>query len=87
MEETVTLAESTSIPGTLESNGQYWEININPSESAAERVDIEQWLPALLSQKPLYSAAITTSAALPGSSGKETELWSWLLMIALLCLF
>jgi hypothetical protein len=87
VEEALALAESSSIPTAIEVDGRYWEININPSESAADSVDTLQWLPALLSQKPLYARAATTSTSLPGASGTRTELWAWLLMIALLCLF
>lgn len=81
------MSESVSVPGTLELDGKYVEVNVNPSESVAESVDTEQWLPALLSQKPLYAKATTSSAPLPGTGGVETPLWPWLLMIALLCLF
>ena len=87
MEEAFSLSDPVEAPSTLELDGQYVEINVNPSESVAGRVDTEQWLPALLSQKPLYAKGATSSAPLPGAGGKETSLWPWLLMIALLCLF
>jgi hypothetical protein len=86
MEETVAMSETVTAPIAMEADGQFLEININPSESVAGQVDTEQWLPALLSQKPLFANAAASSAGLPGTSGKETQLWPWVLMIALLCL-
>lgn len=87
MEEVFSLSDSIEAPAALELDGQYVEINVNPSESVSSRVDTDQWLPALLSQKPLYAKGAISSASLPGAGGKETALWPWLLMIALLCLF
>jgi hypothetical protein len=87
MEEALGLSDSVELPGALELDGQFVEVNVNPSESVSGRVDTEQWLPALLSQKPLYAKASSSSAPLPGAGGVETPLWPWLLMIALLCLF
>ena len=87
MEEAFGLSDSVEAPGALELEGKFVEVNVNPSESVSARVDTEQWLPALLSQKPLYAKASSSSAPLPGAGGVETPLWPWLLMIALLCLF
>ena len=87
MEDAFSLSDSVDVPSAFEVDGQYVELNINPSESVPGRVDTEQWLPALLSQKPLYANASSASAPLPGAGGIETQLWPWLLMIALLCLF
>ena len=87
LEEAYALSDTVDVPGTLELDGQFVEINVNPSESVSDRVDTEQWLPALLSQKPLYAKAASSSTLLPGAGGVETPLWPWLLMIALLCLF
>jgi hypothetical protein len=87
VEEALGLADPISAPSALELNGQYWEVNVNPSESVTSRVDTEQWLPALLSQKPLYANGLTTVASYPSGTGAHTPLWPWLLMIALLCLF
>ncbi|MDA0349528.1 MAG: BatA domain-containing protein [Verrucomicrobia bacterium] len=86
VEETQTLAEPVAEPGTFELDGQYWEVNMNPSESVAGKVDTDQWLPALLSQKPLYANAVPGAGTLPGDTGPKTELWPWLLMIALICI-
>lgn len=84
--EDATLAREEAIPATLEQDGQYWEININPSESVAATVDVEQWLPALLSSQPLYSGTAAGGQVFTGSDGTRTELWPWLLMVALLCI-
>jgi hypothetical protein len=87
VEDAQVLANAPAVPAALEVAGKYWEINLNPSESIPATVDTKEWLPALLSQKPLYAAGASANISLPGSSGTETELWPWLLMIALLCLF
>ncbi|MCZ6672029.1 MAG: BatA domain-containing protein [Verrucomicrobia bacterium] len=86
VEEASQLAEPILAPTSLEADGKYWEINVNPSESVSGHVDTEQWLPALLSQKPLYAKGTATTHAFPSGSGSQKDLWPWLLMIALLCL-
>ncbi len=87
VEETHSFAEPVNEPSAFEQDGHYWEVNVNPSESVSGTVDTEQWLPALLSQKPLYSNAVAGAGTLPGESGTRTDIWPWLLMIALICIF
>lgn len=87
VEETRSLAEPVTLPATLEMDNQFWEVNVNPSESVSNRVDTAEWLPAMLSQKPLYANAAVVKAPVPSGSGAQTQLWPWLLMIALLSLF
>ncbi len=86
IEETQSLPEPVVEPSAFELDGQFWEVNMNPSESIAGTVDTDQWLPALLSQKPLYANAVPGAGTLPGDSGPKTEFWPWLLMIALICI-
>ncbi|MCB1121662.1 MAG: VWA domain-containing protein [Verrucomicrobiae bacterium] len=84
--EDVPFAREAAVPATLEQEGQFWEININPSESVTATVDVEQWLPALLSNKPLYAGTNAGAQVFTGSEGTRTELWPWLLMVALHCI-
>ena len=86
IEEAQLLPDPVKESSAFEVNGQYWEVNVNPSESVNKVVDIEQWLPALLSEKPLYSEATESIPLARGVAGNQTDLWPWLLMIALFCL-
>ena len=81
------LLEEMDRPGTLELEGQLWEINVNPSESTVARVDTRQWLPSVLSGKPIQVAQASVQAPLGGTGGLEKRLWSWFLLIALTALF
>ena len=74
-------------PGTLEAEGQLWEINVNPSESTVARVDTRQWLPSVLSGKPIQMAQASTQDPPSATAGPDKHLWSWFLLIALTALF
>lgn len=87
MEEVVLVADPLTQPAALHREGQYWEVNVNPSESVMIQIDTEQYLPALLSQKPLYTQTTGSVRIDPRLEGSRTDLWPWLLMIALLCFF
>lgn len=87
VEETLSLPEPVSEPSTFERDGQFWEVNVNPSESVTGTVDTDEWLPALLSQKPLYANSVDGAGTLPDDMGTKTDLWPWLLVVALICIF
>ena len=74
-------------PGTLEVEGQFWEVNVNPSESTLARVDTRQWLPSVLTGEPIQVAQASVPPPLGATGGQDKPLWPWFLMIALAALF
>jgi len=87
MEEGALAADPVSQPAALQRDEQYWEVNVNPSESVTGQVDTEQYLPALLSQKPLFAQSTVAAGIDPRLEEVRIDLWPWLLMVALLCFF
>ncbi len=81
------LAEGMDRPGTLDLEGQLWEINVNPSESTVARVDTRQWLPSVLTEGPIQVAQASLENPLGATGGQDKHLWPWFLMFALTALF